>query len=128
MELEDLLAAFATATPMIDVWRRYPDITPDEDDRTDAWACQQASEEFVAFARAHGFHAVLITVAEPRPPEYDHYWSRVDNTNVDWTARQYHNLKHPPAAKHQDLPCPLTWPAGEPHPILGPDATPMEAL
>jgi len=43
--------------------------------------------------------------------------------DVDYTARQFHNLEWPPAPEHQDLPCPLIWPADGRHPVCGSYAT-----
>ena len=39
--------------------------------------------------------------------------------DVDYTARQFSSLEWPPELEHQDLPCPLIWPADGRHPISG---------
>lgn len=133
-ELIGLLQGFIDAEPRLDVWRRYPDITEAEDDYTDTWACAQVSGQFAAFAREQGWQVVVVHADEPEQPlAFDHAWVRLTrdgrSTDVDWTARQFHNLY---AAEGHDpnvlsLPWPLAWDpaviAPEDHLIVGRYAT-----
>lgn len=111
-----LLNAFIDSDPCLDIWRRYPDITEAEDESTDTWACVQVSAEFTAFARGLGWDAVLLDGIEPEHPfAFDHAWVRLTHSgrvyDVDWTARQFHNLHvvggRDPAVL--TLPWPLVW-------------------
>lgn len=124
-ELHDLLIRFVVSEPMADVWRRYPDVTEAEDEATDGCACVSMSERFAALSGG-----TVIVGEDPDTGWSDrHAWTRVAGWNVDWTARQFHNLEHPPSPAHADLPCPLVW-RGEQHPVVafrtvrvgGPDA------
>lgn len=127
--LEQLIAEYKDGKPAADIWRRYPDITEAEDAQTDTWACEQVSSDFAAFARERGWDAVVVFAEDSPTPFTDyHAWVKLtysDGTTaaVDWTARQYHNLKqesgHDPAVLN--LPWPLVWaPALRgAHPIVG---------
>ncbi|MFJ2662507.1 hypothetical protein [Arthrobacter koreensis] len=122
-----LTAAFAASDPRLDLWRRWPAVSDAEDAFSDQFACQEVSESFTAFARSHGWGAVTVEGAEAEHPAADyHYWTRLlrgeDLVDVDWTARQYHNLhvisgRDP---KVLNLPWPLVWEADdEIHPVAG---------
>lgn len=119
------LDAFAASEPRIDIWRRYPHITEYEDEATDDYACDQVSRQLAVFLAARDFD-VQVTVAgeADHPMACEHVWVTVSTPagplNVDFTARQYHNLEHPPAPEHQNLPCPMVWAgAGNSHPVVG---------
>ena len=117
------LLAFRAVTPKLDVWERYPDLTAEEDALTDRWACEVVSRECVRFLRAVGIHADLIHAADAEHPWHDeHYWVRIpgpQSADIDFTARQFHNLEHPPRPEHQDLPCPMVWATNGQHPVAG---------
>lgn len=130
VELDELLAAYKENDKRLDVWRRYPDLTETEDAFTDYWACEEVSREFAAFARSRGWESLVIHADGAQTPFADyHYWVRLirphlEVYDVDWTARQYHNLHevdgHDPAVL--DLPWPLVWnplPDLDAHPIAG---------
>lgn len=128
--LEALLEAYKEHAPQVDIWRRYPDVTEQEDDATDQWACGEVSRSFAAFAREHGWSAVVIHAEGAEAPLADyHYWVRLLHPrlgvhDVDWTVRQYHNL-HEEGGRDEavlSLPWPLVWsPLADPdtHPIAG---------
>jgi hypothetical protein len=128
--LLDLLNAYISSDPRLQIWANYPDITEAQDEQTDTWACEQVSAEFAAFARALGWDASVVRADEPEATmAFEHAWVRVTRdgvtTDVDWTARQFHNLfvegGHDPAVLA--LPWPLAWApaaiAPEHHPIVG---------
>lgn len=128
--LEALLQAYKEHAPQVDIWRRYPDVTEQEDDATDQWACDEVSRSFAAFARTRGWDAVIIHCSEAENPWADyHVWVRLTRpgtptVDVDWTVRQYHNLPveggHGPDT--QSLPWPLMWDPevrGDEHPLAG---------
>lgn len=130
-DLVALLTAFIDSDPRLDIWRRYPDISEAEDDYTDTWACGQVSAEFAAFARNRGWDAAVVHADDPEHPlAFDHAWVRLTRDgviDVDWTARQFHNLHviggHDPAVL--GMPWPLAWDpaavgADYPHPVAGP--------
>lgn len=124
-ELEALIATFCAQTPMMDIWGRYPNVSADEDQATDRWACGQASRELARALRAHGVGVELICADEAEHPwVLEHLWVRVADVDgfevdVDLTARQFYDLEHPPLAEHQNLPCPLLWTADGRHPVAG---------
>ena len=103
-------------------WAVYPDVTEEMDETMPA--CHGMSEEFVRFLRARGFRAEVIEADQSLHPDADyHRWARVsvrdDTFNVDWTARQYHNLVWPLAPELQALPCPMVWTGDGPaHPLV----------
>jgi hypothetical protein len=124
--LQELLDNYAKSDPRLDIWRRYPDISEEEDAYTDRWACEAVSDEFAVFARRHGWDAVVIFAEEAEKPFADyHAWVRLsrgtDTYDVDWTARQYHNLDNEEG--HDEavltLPWPLVWKDTGVHPIVG---------
>ncbi len=129
-ELVGLLNAFIDAEPRLEIWRHYPDITEAQDEYTDAWACVQVSAEFAEFARGLGWDAAVLDGIDPEHPfAFDHAWVRLTRSgrtyDVDWTARQFHNLH---AINGRDpavmaLPWPLIWdPAAvgkNIHPVVG---------
>jgi hypothetical protein len=124
-KLTSLLKDYIDSDPRLHIWRQYPDISEDDDNYTDRWACQEVSTEFVAFARARGWDAALVHAEDPEEGlAFDHYWVRLTGldyiTDVDWTARQYHNLFEPGGRDPNvlSLPWPLAW---APH-VVGPDA------
>lgn len=115
---------FACSDERLSIWARYPHVTRDEDALTDGYACQQASEDFARATTAHGLRAVVIHAGDPEDANLDeHFWTRVwvdgVEVDVDWTARQYHNLEHPPSPRHANLPFPLVWTATGQHPVAG---------
>lgn len=127
--LAELLSGFRAATPRLEIWRRYPDISEAENDTTDLWACAEVSAEFSAYAAARGRTAETVTVLADHPLADEHVWVQLHNpctadiTAVDWTARQYHNL-HVLSSDPRVLaaPWPLVWnPVSSPqnHPLLG---------
>lgn len=116
--------AYAATEPRLDVWRRYPHVSDEEDAFTDTWACGNVSLEFVQFARSHGLNAIVVEGERSRHPwGVDHMWSRIriadHPIDIDWTVRQMHNLDDPPSPAHIDLPCPLIWKANGDHPVGG---------
>lgn len=100
-ELVAALREFPDTHVMLSVWRLYPYVSEADDQATDYWACRQASELFVAFLSERGMTARLVLGVDAEAPFLGyHWWVRVDcplaTANVDWTARQFHNLHHPP--------------------------------
>lgn len=129
-EFKPLLESFLASDPRLDIWRRYPDISEADDTYTDSWACEEVSAEFGAFARGLGWDADIVHGTDPEEPfAFDHAWVRLSRdcvlSDVDWTARQYHNLfaldGHDPAVLA--LPWPLSWDpiafGVNAHPIVG---------
>lgn len=115
-EIRVLLADYASSDPRLDIWKRYPDISETDDAYTDRWACENVSAEFVAFARSRGWDAVSVHgVDSYQPLAMDHCWVRLSTAegflDVDWTARQYHNLFNQDGLDPDvlSLPWPLTW-------------------
>lgn len=125
MPLAELLTAFQEQEPLLDVWRRYPEITEPEDSMTDSWACEGVTRDFVEFAQANGWEARAYKVAATNPHADLHTWAIIyrddEEWAVDWTARQFHNLNADeldPAALA--APWPLVWePAEGFHPVMG---------
>jgi len=124
-ELKVLLGAYINADDRLEIWRNYPDVSEAEDDYTDSWACEEVSTQFAAFARSFGWDAVVIRGEDAEHPfAFDHAWVRLTRSgnvfDVDWTARQYHNLHevdgHDPAVLNP--PWPLVWDPS----VVGPDA------
>jgi hypothetical protein len=120
-----LLEAYIESDPRLRIWRHYPDIPEVDDDYTDQWACREVSTEFATFARRQGWAAEMIHAEDPEEAfAFDHFWVRLTGggivTDVDWTARQYHNLFEAGgyAGAVLALPWPLTW---EPA-VVGPSA------
>lgn len=127
-ELEALVGSYKAWNRALDIWRDYPDITPEQDAHTDTWACEQVSADFARFARHRGWNATVIYAEDSDTPFTDyHAWVQLTKGGmtraVDWTARQYHNLHqedgHDPAIL--DLPWPLVWEPTAPgvHPVAG---------
>lgn len=128
--LQGLLDGFIASDPRLEIWRHYPDITEEDDAVTDGWACESVSAQFAAFARDHGWDAGVVHGEDPETPmAADHVWVGLRRgetvVDVDWTARQYHNLYveqgHDPRVL--GLPWPLVWAphavAGNTHPVVG---------
>lgn len=115
-ELLQLLNGFIASDLRLRIWRDYPDLSEADDNYTDGWACEEVSTEFAAFARWLGWDAVVVHGNDPEEGfVFDHAWVRLTRNgavvDVDWTARQYHNLY---VAEGHDpnvltLPWPLTW-------------------
>lgn len=129
-ELLTLLNAYIDSDQRLQIWRFYPDITELQDEYTDQWACEQVSAEFAAFARARGWDATVVRGTNPEHAlAFDHAWVRLTRdgktTDVDWTARQFHNLFEPAGRDRNvlSLPWPLAWSptaiAPENHLIVG---------
>lgn len=116
--LTGLLAVFRAENPQLSIWERYPNISDEEDAWTDSRACGYWSRRFTEFCRVRGVDAVAL-FADDAEEELagEHCWTRVDGVNVDWTARQFHNLEYPENPRHRNLPCPLVW-TGEQHPVV----------
>lgn len=119
--LRTALRWFPGAHPMLTVWREYPHVSGADHEATFRWACRQASELFVSFLAERGVTARLVLAAHAYAPFHDyHWWVRTDcaagTVNVDWTARQFHDLEHPPHPAHRDLPFPLVWLSAPPFP------------
>ena len=122
-----LLTGFQTSNPKLDIWRRYTDISEDEDEATDDWACGEVSEEFAAYAQSQGWEAEIVEAVSEHPMADEHVWVHLHRggtvTAVDWTARQYHNLDEISRdPKVLGAPWPLTWdPRESPgeHPLMG---------
>lgn len=114
--LDDVVASFRAAHPLLDAWSRWPDVTDDEYLSIDTFECIQVAEAFTAHARAAGLPATVVTTA-PDEDALDgfHAWTVLTLADgavgVDWTARQFWNLHEPARPEHADLPCPLLWPA-----------------
>lgn len=125
--MRDLVAGFVSSDPRLDIWRRYPDITEDEDEATDDWACGEVSAQFADWARGQGWDAETVTAQSHDPWADEHVWVALRRngkvTAVDFTARQYHNLNEISRdPKVLGAPWPLTWdPAESPgvHPLMG---------
>ncbi|MCC3292612.1 hypothetical protein [Arthrobacter sp. zg-Y1110] len=126
-ETAQLLAGFTGTDPRLDIWRRYPDITEDEDEATDDWACGEVSAQFADYARSEGWDAEVVEAQADDPWADLHVWVQLRRDGrtvaVDWTARQYHNLKELSRdPKVLAAPWPLTWdPDQDPgeHPFMG---------
>ena len=58
--LEQLIEQYKAWNRMLDIWRDYPDITPEQDAHTDTWACEEVSRSFADFAERRGWNAVVI--------------------------------------------------------------------
>lgn len=109
--LLDLIEQFIASDERLDIWRRYPYVTEEEDDATDTFACESVSQAFAAFARDHGWTAFPMRIPWERADADDHWWVRLADADgvydVDFTARQYHNLDGIPDAL--EMPWPLVW-------------------
>ncbi|MGK3708638.1 hypothetical protein [Arthrobacter sp. IK3] len=122
-----LLEGFTGTDPRLDIWRRYPEISDDEDEATDDWACGEVSEQFAAYAREHDWEAEVVEALAEHPMADLHVWVHLHRAGrtiaVDWTARQYHNLNEISRdPKVLSAPWPLTWdPEEQPdeHPLMG---------
>ena len=115
--LAALLEEFA-GTGDAALWAAYPDLDDAGQDRSDEVACEQMSARFVRRAREAGLDATLVVGTDADEPLVEeHWWAQVEGLNVDWTARQFHNLEHPANPAHADLPCPLLW-RGDEHPVV----------
>jgi hypothetical protein len=112
-------------SPSIQVWRRFgPDSTGEEIEQTYGYECDAVARDFASALSAQRLRNVALVQGD------DHWWTRVTIpdgrvVNVDWTARQFHNLERPPSPRHANLPCPLVWLTGEQfpedtHPVTGP--------
>lgn len=127
MTLDALIESFPAEHPMVDVWKRWPDVSMDEFTAADSWECVHAAHDFAEHVRAAGFEATAVVGKDSEQPfDEFHAWTVITEagglTAVDWTARQFYNLQEPPAVEHADLPCPMVWhpqAVGE-HPISGP--------
>lgn len=119
-QLTRALQAFQAGEPRLRLWADYPQLTQEEHTLTDGWACREVSLQLVNFLRARELSALLVHAQEAEHPwHYEHYWARVGEWEIDYTARQFHNLEHPPTHAHQNLPCPLIWRAENGHPVSG---------
>lgn len=124
--LDGLVMGFRQAFPLyVLAWNKYPDIGYELDEMTDTVACKSMSHLFVDYCRARGIEARIMhgqDADDSCPMLDDHYWVKVrlggSAFAVDWTARQFHNLDHPPSPKHADLSCPLIWQDPEHHPLV----------
>jgi hypothetical protein len=118
-----VMERFAAVEPLVGVWRRVPEVEEGEDDE----GCDVLAVRFAAMCPQLGPQNVKVTF--DRPWVDYHVWTALTTGgavwNVDWTARQYHNLEDPPVRWQQSLPCPLVWPTEVVgyHPVLGAPAT-----
>lgn len=124
--LAALIGAYKASEPRLDIWRRYPDVSEVEDALTDSFACEQVSAGFAEFARAHGWNAIAVLAEGAEHPMADyHAWVRIQDGarsyDVDFTARQYHNLHRPEGRDHavMALSWPLVWIYRGEHPVVG---------
>lgn len=122
--LRRLLDGFRAAQPDLALWERWPAVSSAEDARSDSFACETTSRLFAASCAEQGVRAGTVTGDDAEHPHADyHAWTRVflpeGAFDVDWTARQFHNLESPADPAHADLPCPLVWPASDVHPVVG---------
>lgn len=123
----ELVASFTDSDPRLDIWRRYPDISEEEDESTDYWACGEVSAEFAGHAQALGWDAEIVTASADHPMADEHVWVHLHRDGqtlaVDFTARQYHNLNEISwDPEVLGAPWPLTWnPDADPgrHPLMG---------
>lgn len=114
--IEPLLQNFIDSEPRLSIWRNYPDISEADDEIADGWACKSVSAEFAAFARGQGWDAVVVHGEDPEEGlAFDHCWVRLAGRgfvrDIDWTARQFHNLFVPDGHDPNilSLPWPLAW-------------------
>lgn len=120
--------AFSDTNPFVRPWARYPDVSAELDETMPA--CEGMSTAFYNFVDHEQFESVeVIEASAPLEADADyHRWVRIrcDGlvVNVDWTARQFHNLEwieelgdwNP---EHADLPCPMIWLGDGPeHPVV----------
>jgi hypothetical protein len=124
--LDKLVGAYTASDPRLDIWRRYPDISEAEDEFTDGFACEQVSAGFAEFARKQGWNAIAVLAEGAEHPMADHHaWVRIQDGvwifDVDFTARQYHNLHRIEGRDHAvlALPWPLVWMYMGKHPVAG---------
>jgi len=126
--LTALIGAYIASEPRLDIWRRYPDVSGAEDELTDSFACIQVSAGFAEFARARGWEATVLLAEGAEHPMADHHaWVRILDArwyiDVDFTARQYHNLHRVEGRDHAVLAqsWPLVWDAAyrDGHPVAG---------
>jgi hypothetical protein len=124
--LESLIGAYKVSDPRLDIWRRYPDISEAEDAITDGFACEQVSAGFAEFARGQGWNALAVLAEGAEHPMADyHAWVRVQDGawsyDVDFTARQYHNLHRTEGRDRAVLALswPLVWVYRGEHPVVG---------
>lgn len=134
-ELAAAINSFEAATPNIAIWKRWPAVTEAEDALTDSWACESVSVEFASHLTANGIPARLVRAVEclDFSMHDSHTWVRghlpEGDIDIDWTARQFHDLEWPPLPEHQNLPCPLVFAASDTHPVSGRySAVTVEAL
>lgn len=115
-EIGILLQGYIDSEPRLGIWRNYPDISDFDNAYVDGWACRSVSTEFAAFALTRGWDAVIVHGEDPvEGLAFDHHWVRVSRPgtlrDVDWTARQFHDLfvaeGHDPNVL--SLPWPLVW-------------------
>ena len=122
--LVQALVEFANRNPYVREWAVYPDVSERMDNEMPD--CVGMSEAFVRFLRERGFRAEVIEADESPDPWVDfHRWPRVwvkdQAFNIDWVARQYHNLDPGDYPGHDldGLPCPLIWTGDSPaHPVV----------
>jgi hypothetical protein len=124
--LADLIDAWRDSEPMADIWSRYPFLTDDEDESTDSVACETMSARFADYLAANEVTAHVVYTDGALAPFADyHVWVRVElperTLDIDWTARQYHNLEVGPDGTDWvlDEPHPLVWEASDTHPVAG---------
>jgi hypothetical protein len=128
-KLMEALLDFPDAEPKVAVWEQFPHGTEEENEVTYQWGPREASEAFARFLTERGIPASIVHAQDsPVPFHSELHWVRteVDGrvVNVDWTARQFYNLEHPPQPVHADLPCPMVWLTGvsfpaDAHPVTG---------
>lgn len=124
----DAISSFEATDARLSIWRRYPEVSEADNQVIDTYACREVSAAFARHAATHGLRTCLIEADDCDHPRVDRHWWVVvyvaDQAEcVDWTARQFHNLEHPPLPEHADIPFPLTWNADYQHPVVGRFAT-----
>lgn len=119
---------FFDCNPFARAWARYPDVSAELDETMPA--CEGMSVAFYHHLEPDRFDAVeVIEASEAVEADADyHLWVRVRSgdlwVNVDWTARQFHNLEWDDALQDwnpafADLPCPMLWLGDGPaHPVV----------
>jgi GNAT superfamily N-acetyltransferase len=85
-------------------------------------ACEQMSDRFASWLGDQGVTATVVhgeNAAYRHDPLVGHHrWVEVDGVCYDFTVRQFHNVAGPVGAFALKCRVPLTWPAGQPHPLL----------
>ena len=121
--LQRVIGRFEREDADVRHWKRYPNVSERVDESMAV--CDEMSRRFKSTLVTAGIEDARIVEASaaPTPLTDYHQWVRVGTgprcVNVDWTARQFHNLEHPPNPKHLRIPVPLVWLGEGPgHPVV----------